>query len=70
IEALSNVVSTLVEENLLEDIDEKQYKLFHDEVVQVLNGLDESLQLDPSKNGKKSPIKVEVGFTTVTLTSP
>ncbi|GBC49379.2 uncharacterized protein OCT59_015669 [Rhizophagus irregularis] len=34
---------------LLEDMDEDQYKLFHDEVVQILSGLDDSLQLDHTK---------------------
>ncbi|RIB13120.1 hypothetical protein C2G38_2198699 [Gigaspora rosea] len=33
----------------LEEMTADQYKLFHDEVIQILNGLDDSLQLDPTK---------------------
>ncbi|RIB10210.1 hypothetical protein C2G38_2206775 [Gigaspora rosea] len=33
----------------LEEMTVDQYKLFHDEVIQILNGLDDSLQLDPTK---------------------
>ncbi|PKY61923.1 hypothetical protein RhiirA4_487577, partial [Rhizophagus irregularis] len=35
--------------NVLEDMDEEQYKNFHDEVVQILSGLDDTLQLDHTK---------------------
>ncbi|RIB13392.1 hypothetical protein C2G38_2098440, partial [Gigaspora rosea] len=33
----------------LEEMTADQYKLFHDEVIQILNGLDYSLQFDPTK---------------------
>ncbi|CAG8605397.1 13270_t:CDS:2 [Rhizophagus irregularis] len=36
-------------QNVLENMDEEQYKNFHDEVVQILSGLDDTLQLDHTK---------------------
>ncbi|CAI2191145.1 12147_t:CDS:2, partial [Funneliformis geosporum] len=35
--------------NVFEDMNKEQYKSFHDEVVQVLSGLDDTLQLDHIK---------------------
>ncbi|CAG8637759.1 2241_t:CDS:2 [Funneliformis mosseae] len=34
---------------ILDDIDKDQYKLFCDEIVQIINGLNDSLQLDHIK---------------------
>ncbi|CAG8626959.1 4336_t:CDS:2, partial [Ambispora leptoticha] len=34
---------------ILEDMDDEQYKLFHDEVIQILSGLDDLLRLDHTK---------------------
>ncbi|PKY60159.1 hypothetical protein RhiirA4_483549, partial [Rhizophagus irregularis] len=40
-------------QSVLDDMNEEQYKNFHDEVVQILNGLDDTLQLDHTKRWTK-----------------
>ncbi|CAG8751435.1 9996_t:CDS:2, partial [Funneliformis caledonium] len=36
-------------QNVLKNMNEEQYKSFHDEVMQILSSLDDALQLDHTK---------------------